>query len=185
MELVNEWFPTGTFRKFDTPFRTDSTYEKELMDEILFTVDSLRKAEMEYHGNFWHTLVWIQHIDIMSRIDICYTSFRMVTQNVSPTLHGFQGLKLWVQYLDSHPHKPFFYPSNYYYGSNVIIFTWSGNQVEYYTTHNCLEWHQNADRDIILNRRRSVSGIIHNLLGVAVWCKVQIQPYVASDYTYG
>ena len=27
MELVNEWFPTGKFRKFDTTFRTDSSYE--------------------------------------------------------------------------------------------------------------------------------------------------------------
>ena len=24
-ELANEWFPTGNFRKFDTPFRTEST----------------------------------------------------------------------------------------------------------------------------------------------------------------
>ena len=28
MELVNEWLPTGKFRKVDTPFRTESTYEK-------------------------------------------------------------------------------------------------------------------------------------------------------------
>ena len=28
MELVNEWFPTGNFRNIDTPFRTESSYEK-------------------------------------------------------------------------------------------------------------------------------------------------------------
>ena len=28
MELVNEWFPTGKFRKFGITFRTDSTYDK-------------------------------------------------------------------------------------------------------------------------------------------------------------
>ena len=28
MELFNEWFPTGKFRNVDTPFRTDSSYEK-------------------------------------------------------------------------------------------------------------------------------------------------------------
>ena len=28
MELVNEWCPTGKFRHFDTPFRTDSECEK-------------------------------------------------------------------------------------------------------------------------------------------------------------
>ena len=31
MELVNEWFSTGKFRNSDTPFRTDSSYEKELL----------------------------------------------------------------------------------------------------------------------------------------------------------
>ena len=28
MELVNEWFPTEKFRNIDTPFCTDSSYEK-------------------------------------------------------------------------------------------------------------------------------------------------------------
>ena len=35
MELVNAWLPCGKFRKFDMPFRTEHTYEKELMDAIL------------------------------------------------------------------------------------------------------------------------------------------------------
>ena len=34
MELVNEWFQTGKFRKADTYFRTDSTYAKGLMAEL-------------------------------------------------------------------------------------------------------------------------------------------------------
>ena len=28
LALVNEWFPTGNFRNVDTPFWTDSSYEK-------------------------------------------------------------------------------------------------------------------------------------------------------------
>ena len=48
MELVNEWFPTGKFRKFDTPFRADSTHEKELMSALTLTRNDLHKAEMEY-----------------------------------------------------------------------------------------------------------------------------------------
>ena len=31
MEIVNEWFPTGKFRKVDTPFMTDSSYGKDIM----------------------------------------------------------------------------------------------------------------------------------------------------------
>ena len=32
---------------------------------------SLHKADMEHHGKFGHTLGWMQHISIMSIIDIC------------------------------------------------------------------------------------------------------------------
>ena len=140
---------------------------------------------MEYHGKFGHTLRRIQHIAIMSRIDLCYATCRLATQTVAHTLPGFQGLKRCVQYLARHPHKPIFYPSNSYDGSNVIRLTWSGNQVEDHTTQNCLEFHQHEDHAIIINRKRSVSGIIHTLLGVAVCWKVQIQPAIASDSTDG
>ena len=138
------------------------------MAAIPLTGHALKKAEMEYHGKFGHTLGRIQHIDL------CYETCCLANQTVAPNLTGFQGIKRSVQYLDSRPHKPIFYPSNSYDGSNVIRLTWSGNQVEYHTTQNCLEYHQDADHDRILNRRRSVSGIIHTLLGVSVFLKVQI-----------
>ena len=93
---------------------------------------------MEYHGKFVHTLGRIQHIALMSRIDLFYATCFLATQNVAPTLPGFQGIKLCVQYLASHPHKPIFYPYNLYDGSTAIRLTWSGNQVEYHTTKNCL-----------------------------------------------
>ena len=51
-ELVNEWFPAGTFRNVDTPFRKDSPYEKELLAALPLTGHALHKAYIEYHGNF-------------------------------------------------------------------------------------------------------------------------------------
>ena len=47
---------------------------------------------MEYNGKFGHNFSGIQHIAILIRIDICYTAWLLVTQTVSPTLPGFQGL---------------------------------------------------------------------------------------------
>ena len=82
-----------------------------------------------------------------------------------------------------HQHKPIFYPSNSYDGSNVIRITWSGNKVEHHTTQNCVECHQDADHARIINRRWSFSGIINTLLGVAVCWKVRIQSSIASDST--
>ena len=87
--------------------------------------------------------------------------------------------------MDIHPEKPIFYPSSYYDRSNYIRLTWSGTQVEDYTTHNCLEFYQYADHDIIINRRQSVSGIIHTIIGITFCWKIQIQPYVASGSTNG
>ena len=77
------------------------------------------------------------------------------------------------------------YTSNYYDGSNDIILTWSGNKVEDYTTQNCLQCHQDSYHSRIINIIQSVSGILHTLLGVDVFYKVQIQPCIASDSTYG
>ena len=112
------------------------------MDALPLIGNSLRKAEMEYHGKFGHTLGRIQHIDLMRRIDIYYTACCLATQNVVPTLTDLKGIKSCIKDLDSHPHKPIFNPSNYYDRSSVTRLTWSGNQVEDYTTQNCLQCHQ-------------------------------------------
>ena len=77
----------------------------------------------------------------MSRIELCCAIFCLATQTVEPTLPGFQGTKRCVQYMDIHPHKPIFYPSASYYGSNVISITWIGNQVEDHTLCRILENH--------------------------------------------
>ena len=138
------------------------------MSELALTVNSFHKSEMECHGNFGHYLGRTQHVDLMSRIDIYYTTYRLATQTVVPNISGFQGNNLCIKYIDSHLYKPIFSPSYYYEGSNYIRLTCNGNQVEYYTTQNCLVYHQYEDNAIILNKRRSVSGIIHTLLGVAV-----------------
>ena len=78
------------------------------MAALTLTGHALHNAEIEYHGKFGHTLGRIQHIALMSRIDLCYATCHLETQTVSPTLPGFQGIKRCVQYLASHPHKPIF-----------------------------------------------------------------------------
>ena len=84
---------------------------------------------MEYHGKSGHTIGNIQHIALMSIIEIFYTTYSLETQTVAPILPGFQGIKHCVKYLASHSHKPIFYSSNSYDGSNFIRLTWSGNQL--------------------------------------------------------
>ena len=123
---------------------------------------------MEYHGKFGHKLGSIQHIALMSRIDLCCETCLLVTQTVSPNLPGFQGIKLCVQYLASHPHQPIFYPYNFML--NQMSSGLHGVEIKLKTTKPqfVLEFHQDAYHAIILNRRWSVMVIIHTLLGVAV-----------------
>ena len=121
-ELVNEYSPTVKFIRVDTTFRTDFKYEKELINALPLTRHALNKAETDYqhHGKFGHTIGRIQHINIMSRIGICYAKCRLETQYVAPNITGFQGIKLCVQYPDSYPYKPIFYHYSSYDVSNVI-----------------------------------------------------------------
>ena len=96
------------------------------MAALPLTRNALRKAEIEYHGKFGHTLGRIHHIFLMNRIGICYTACHMATQIVAPTFPGFQGINFCIQYMASNPHKPILYLSNYYDASNLIRFTWNG-----------------------------------------------------------
>ena len=75
---------------------------------------------------------------------------------MTPNVTVFQGLKQCIQYLTSNLRKQIFNPSKYYNVSNVIRLALSGNQVEDYMSHNCLECHQYEDHYIILNRIWSV-----------------------------
>ena len=66
MDLVDELFPTRKSRKVDTPFQTDSKFEKELIAGVSLVGNVLHKLEMECHGKFGHTLFQIEEIYIMS-----------------------------------------------------------------------------------------------------------------------
>ena len=75
--------------------------------------------------------------------------------------------------------------SNSYDISNVIRLTWIKNKVESFRTQNCLEFNEDADNAIIINRRHLVSGIVHTIIGNNVCLKLHIQPDVASNFAEG
>ena len=104
------------------------------MDALKLPLNTLHKAEMEGNGKLGHTIGRIQHISLMSRIDICYETCLLSTQTVSPPLPGFQGINHCAKYMASHLYKSILYTYNSYYGSNSIRLTLSGNKVEDYTT---------------------------------------------------
>ena len=60
------------------------------MSVLPLTVNTPHKPEMEYYGKVGHTFGMIQKLFLMSRTDICYTSFSLETQTVAPFIYGFQ-----------------------------------------------------------------------------------------------
>ena len=126
------------------------------MDAVPSTWNDIYKSEMEQHGKFGHNLGQIHKTAIMIRVEICYTACNLGN-------HMWCLLFLYINIskdvLNSLIVTPtnLFYPFNSYGGSNVIRLTWSVNQVEDYTTQNCLECHQYADHARTINRRRLVS----------------------------
>ena len=97
------------------------------MDALSLAGNPPHKAEMEYHGKFGHNIGRIQNVDIISRIDICYIAYHLATQTMATNLPVLQDINRCFQYMNSHPNKPIFYPSNYYDSSNITRLTWSGN----------------------------------------------------------
>ena len=57
--------------------------------------------------------------------------------------------------------------------------------MEDYITRDCLVCHQYVYHNRTVNRMRSLSGIVHTPLGIAVFQKFQINHAVVSDYTDG
>ena len=105
MDLVSEWFPYGIFRNLDT---TLCAYDKYPVASIPMMGEAPWKAKHDYHGKSGHTLVNIQHISIMSIIDICYMVCHLGAQIVSPVISVFQGIKI-VYNFSNHTQKPIFY----------------------------------------------------------------------------
>ena len=72
------------------------------------------------------------------------------------------------------PSQDYLYSYIYDDRSNFTRLKCIGTQVEDYITQTCIEYHQDTDHARINNSRRSVPLIIHTLLGVAVFWKVQV-----------
>ena len=121
IEIVNELFPTAKFRY---TFSEKSVHMKS--NYWLHSINSTFLSS-DINGIPWKIMIYtlgrIQYISLMILIGLFYEICCLATQTVSHILPAFQVIKRSVQYLTSHPHKPIFYPSSSYNGSNVIRLT--------------------------------------------------------------
>eukprot|EP00978_Attheya_sp_CCMP212_P017039 scaffold45200_cov53-Attheya_sp.AAC.1 len=184
-EIVNAWFPDSTdLHTTDTPFRTDSEFEKALSETLLAEPDELIQLEKQYGGPYRTTLGQFQHVKEWTRPELSYAITRLGSFNVAPSEPAFQGLKRIARFLATHTDKPFFYPKNVLLdGTNTLRHQYDHATHDEITILNDLECFQDAGFARDLTDRRSISACFHFLYGVAVSWKIGKQPAVAAHST--
>ena len=111
--IVDEWFPaskTERIKSADTPYRTDSEYERQLQEQLPATGTVLADLEKEYGGRYNAIIGKFLHAEQVSRFDIGFAVTRLAQKNVAPNAAAFQGLSRTARYLATHLHSPIFYP---------------------------------------------------------------------------
>eukprot|EP00978_Attheya_sp_CCMP212_P031384 scaffold118389_cov51-Attheya_sp.AAC.1 len=93
-EIVDAWFPDSTdLHTTDTPFCTDSEFEKALFETLPAEPDELLQLEKQYGGPYQtSTLGQFQHVKEWTRPELSYAITRLGSFNVASSEPAFQGL---------------------------------------------------------------------------------------------
>ena len=124
-KIINKYFPEwkiaeNGLKPVHTPFRTDSEYEKELMEQLPATGKELKALEEKYGGTFPGILGELMHVKCLSRFDLSYAIRRLGAYTHAPNAAAFAGLYRALRYLATHPHRPIMYPNRNMYGHEEL-----------------------------------------------------------------
>eukprot|EP00956_Cyclotella_meneghiniana_P015837 scaffold24602_cov53-Cyclotella_meneghiniana.AAC.1 len=114
-KIIKKYFPDwkvadSGLKAVHTPFRTDSQYEIDLLEQLPLQGKDLKEAEKKYGGSFASILGDVMHVWVWSRLDIGYATTRLSQYTHAPNAAAFAGLYRILRYLATHPHRPIFYP---------------------------------------------------------------------------
>ena len=114
--IIGFWFkPSEQNNRFikqvNTPFRTDSDYERELADTLPADEDRLQTLELEYGATYAFHFGRFMHVCVWSCAVLSCASSKLTRYTAVPHRPAFEGLKRMVRFLYSHPHRPIFYLS--------------------------------------------------------------------------
>ena len=109
--ILDPWFPKGELIKTaDTPYRTDSDFEKALRTQLPATGKELAQLEAKYKGTYPSLIGQLLHVAQVTRFDLGFACSRLSQYNVAPNAAAFEAIKRVVRYLATHLHTPIFYP---------------------------------------------------------------------------
>ena len=111
--VVDVWLPPTTTERIkgaDTPYRTDSQFEKDLSEQLPASQQELLVLEKDYGGKYSALIGQFLHIEQVTRFDLGFAVSRLAQFNAAPNAAAFRGFKRVAQFLATHLHSPIFYP---------------------------------------------------------------------------
>ena len=167
----------------DTPYRTDSQYEKDLAEKLPATGAELAKLESEHGGKFNALIGQFLHVQQATRPDIGFPTAKLAQYNVAPNEPAFHGCKRIARYLVTHLHCPIFYPRLNVKMYQEIRFEYEPGKFDMQTISNLMNMFVDSDHARDPKTRKSMTCLIAALLGVAVDWHNGKQSMVAAHST--
>ena len=187
-KIIKKYFPDwkvaeSGLKAVHTPFRTDSQYEIDLLEQLPLQGKDLKEAEKKYGGSFASILGDIMHVWVWSRLDIGYATTRLSQYTHAPNAAAFAGLYRILRYLATHPHRPIFYPRRPVTDVHELRFEYDAPSFESITLPNGLLEMVDSDHARDNATRRSCHCVLALLCGVAIHWKMQQQKCIAIHST--
>ena len=160
--VVEKYFPpnrTERLKSADTPYRTDSEYEKALAETLPARGKELTDLEIQF-GGAYHSLVGaLLHVEQVTRFETGFAVTRLAQFASCPNAPAFHGLNRLIRFLATHLHSPIMYPRRKLKGYRPIKFETEPDKVLQHLLTNkpCLCVDADHARDI--RTRKSISCI--------------------------
>ena len=184
--ILDVWFPkdsTERLKTADTPYRTDSQFEKDMCEQLPATGDQLVELETKYGGKFNSLIGVLLHVFQVSRYELGFTISRLGQYNCAPNAAAFEGLRRVGRFLATHPHSPIMYPRAKFTAYTTIRWEVEPGRFIEQVISNFLAEFVDSDHARDTKTRRSISCIMAMLLGVLVDWQMGKQSCVAAHST--
>ena len=187
LDMVQPHYPKNSnFTKTDSPFRTDRSYESEIINAIPSTKEELALLEQQYGGSYLSLYGQLLHVSTLTRPQISNAMLRLGKFQSSPCKLAFDGLKRIFRYLATHPNIPIMYPKHHSQQKSILTAyqpTQPTQLPKSVTLPKQLSAMVDSNYGTDLSDRKSVSSCLILFNGVVVSWKATRQMCIATSTT--
>lgn len=187
-KVLKKYFPADKIadshpKRVHTPFRTDSQFEIDLLEQLPATGKELKALVARYGDTYAGILGSIMHPYVWTRPDLGFAVTRLSKYTHAPNAAAFAGLYRILRYFYTHPHRPIIVPRKKIDGYHTLRVDFDKPKFKAIQLPNGLIILVDSDhaRDVV--SRRSCHCILALILGVLVHWKIAQDKCVAIHST--